>query len=144
MHSVLLDCTLKQWNNGDIKGLLDEGHAIQQRLDRQYKQRSTEHSARIFAKSMEGKVKAALWLIAEYNNGGILSLDSCVLPDNSETVLISGNVNSVEPVHPVIYDGIDEELIRNTAIKTEGGTGPFGLDAVFGNIFVHHLNHMLY
>ena len=120
MHSVLLDCRLKQWINGDIKGLLDEGHAIQQRLDRQYKQRSSEHSARIFAKSMEGKVKAALWLIAEDNNGGILSLDSCVLPYNSETVrksllkkhspgsppvlsaIISGNVNSVEPVHPVI------------------------------------------
>ena len=92
-------------------------------------------------------MKAALRLISEDNNGGILSLDSYVLPDNSETVresllkkhppgsltvlsaIISGNVNSVEPVQLVIY-GIDEELIRSTAIKTEGGTRPSCLDAV--------------
>ena len=88
-HSVLLDCRLKQWINGDIKGLLDEGHAIQQRLDRQCKQRSSEHSARIFAKlMMEGKVEAALRLISEDNNGGILSLDSYVLPDNCPRIPI--------------------------------------------------------
>ena len=54
-------------------------------------------------------------------------------PPGSPTVLsaiISGNINSVEPVQLVIYDGIDEELIRNTAIKTEGGARPSGLDAV--------------
>ena len=58
-------------------------------------------------------MKAALRLISEDNNGGILSLDSYVLSDNSETVresllkkhppssphvlsdIINGNVNSV-------------------------------------------------
>ena len=147
-HSVLLDRRLKQWMNGDIINLLHEGHAIQQRLDRQHKQRSCEHTARIFAKlMMEGKVKAALRLISEDSNGGILSLDSYVLPDNSETVresllkkhppgissipsaIISGT-DSAEPIHPVIFNGIDEELIRNTGIKTEGGAGPSGPDAV--------------
>ena len=88
-HSVLLDCGLKQWINGYIKGLLDESHAIQQRLDRQYKQRSSEHSARIFAKlMMEDKVEAALRLISEDNNGGILSLDSYVPPDNCPRIPI--------------------------------------------------------
>ena len=77
--------------------------------------------------------------------GGILTLDSHVLPDNSETVresllkknppgkppvpsaLVNADAN-VEP-HPVIFDRIDEELIQNTATKTEGSAGPSGLDA---------------
>ena len=146
-HSVHLNRRLKQWMNGDINSLLDEGRTIQQRLDGQHKQRSGEHTARVFAKlMMEGKVRAALRLISEDDNGGILTLESHVLPDDSETVresllkkhppgkppVPSALVNAdaiVEP-HPVIFDRIYEDLIRNTAIKTEGSAGPSGLDAV--------------
>ena len=145
-HSVHLNRRLKQWMNGDIIHLLDEGRVIQQRLDRQHKQRSCEHTARIFAKMMmEGEVRAALRLISEDQSGGILSLDIHVLPDNHETVresllkkhppgrppipsaIVSGNVGA-EP-HPVIFDEIDEDLIRITTIKTEGSAGPSGVDA---------------
>ena len=86
-HIVHLNRRLKQWMNGDIIDLPDEGRVIQQRLDRQHRQQSCEHTARIFAKlMMEGKVREALRLISEDQSGGNLSLDSHVLPDNPETV----------------------------------------------------------
>ena len=70
-HSVHLNRRLKQWMNGDINGLLDEGRTIQQQLDGQHEQRYGEHTARVFAKlMMEGKVRAAHRLISEDDNGG--------------------------------------------------------------------------
>ena len=51
-HSAHLNSRLKHWINGDINDLMDEGGVIQQRLDRQHKERSCEHTARIFAKLM--------------------------------------------------------------------------------------------
>ena len=33
------------------------------------------------------------------------------------------------PVHPIVYEGIDESLILKAAMLTEGGSGPSGLDA---------------
>ena len=43
-HSVHLNRKLKQWMNADIIDLLNEGRVIQQRLDRQHKQRSCEQN----------------------------------------------------------------------------------------------------
>ena len=86
-HIVHLNRRLKQRMNGDIIDLPVEGRVIQQRLGRQHRQRSCEHTARIFAKLMiKGKVRAALWLISEDQSRGNLYLDSHVLTDNSETV----------------------------------------------------------
>ncbi|CAB3993759.1 Hypothetical predicted protein [Paramuricea clavata] len=132
--------------NGDINGLLDEGRAIQKRKVRQSKQRSSDDTARVFAKlMMQGKVRAALRIISK-DDRGCLTLDSCVAPDNPKTVrqvllekhppnippvqsaILNGDCN-MEP-HPVIFDRIDGELIQNTAIKTEGAAGPSGLDAM--------------
>jgi hypothetical protein len=85
-HTLYLNRRVNQWMDGDINGLLDEGRAIQKRLVRQYKQRSSDDTARVFAKlMMQGKVRAALRIISE-DNGGCLTLDSCVTPDNPKTV----------------------------------------------------------
>ena len=43
-----------------------------------------------------------------------------------DDVLLSGE----KPyVHPVIYEIIDEEMVKRAALKTKGGSGPSGLDA---------------
>ena len=34
----------------------------------------------------------------------------------------------VQNVHPVIYDSIDSEMVRDAIKKTRGSAGPFGLD----------------
>ena len=107
-HSVHLNRRLKQWMNGDIIDLLNEGRVIQQRLDRQHKQRSCEHTARIFAKlMMEGEVRAALGLIPEDQSGGVLSLDSHVLPDSHETVrsLLKKHPPGKPPIPSAIVSG---------------------------------------
>ena len=138
---MYLNRRLKQWIDGDINGLLDEGRAIQKRLVRQSKQRSSDDTARVFAKlMMRGKIRASLRIISE-DNGGCLTLDSCVAPDNPKTVrqvLLEKHPPNIPPVqsailnvdcnmepHPVIFDGIDGELIQNTAINTEGAAGPY-------------------
>ena len=88
-HTLHLDRRLKQWMNGDIEGLLEEGRTIQHRLNSHHNQsqRSPEHTARVFAKlMMEGKVRAALQVISEDNSWGLLNLDSRVAPNSPETV----------------------------------------------------------
>jgi hypothetical protein len=83
LHRVVMD----GWpQTKPINGLLDEGRAIQKRLVRQSKQRSSDDTARVFAKlMMQGKVRAAIRIISE-DNGGCLTLDSCVAPGNPKTV----------------------------------------------------------
>ena len=145
-HSLYLNRRLKQWIDGDINGLLDEGPVIQKRLVRQSNQLSSDDTARVFAKlMMQGKVRAALRIISE-DNEGCLTLDSCVAPDNPKTVrqvLLEKHPPNIPPVqsailnrdcnlepHPVIFYGIDGELIQNTAINTDEAAGPSGLDAM--------------
>ena len=100
---------------------------------------------------MEGKVRAALRLIADGNSGGPLSLDSHVesndpnitpatvretllkkhppkQPLKQSALFISPNTQTVEP-HPVLFDKIDGQLIRSIALKSDGAAGPSGLDA---------------
>ncbi|CAB3993778.1 Hypothetical predicted protein, partial [Paramuricea clavata] len=145
-HTLHLNRRLKQWMDGNINGLLDEDLAIQKRLVRQSEQRSSDDTARVFAKLiMQDKVRAALRIISE-DNGECLTCDSCVAPDNPKIVrqvllekhppnippvqsaILNGDCN-MEP-HPVIFYGIDGALIQNTAIKTEGAAWPSGLDAM--------------
>ena len=44
----------------------------------------------------------------------------------SEDILING---SVEKIHPVWFESVNEGLIRRSAIKTKGISGPSGMDA---------------
>ena len=45
-----------------------------------------------------------------------------------DNTLLQGPVNLVDKV---IYDDIDAELIRKSAVRTKGASGPSGLDADF-------------
>ena len=81
---------------------------------------------------MEGKVRAALQLLSE-SSGDVLPLDMVVKDDN-ETVhdvllkkhpsrqppkagaLVTPDLPPSEP-HPVLFDGIDGQLIHETVIK---------------------------
>ena len=33
------------------------------------------------------------------------------------------------PVHPVVFEDIDESKVKEAALKIKGGSGPSGLDA---------------
>ena len=140
---------MKQWADGDIEELLREGRTIQHHLKSRHnqEQRSSEHTARVFAKlMMEGKVKAALRVISEGSGRGLLNLEYPAAPNSTETVreallkkhppgkpltqsAIVSTDDSIEEPHPVLFDKIDGDLIQSTALKTEGAAGPSGLDA---------------
>ena len=71
-HTKHLERRLNLWKDGDLVSLLDEGQAIQSRLAREYNGQSSpsDQLTRKFTKlMMEGKVRAALRLIADNNTG---------------------------------------------------------------------------
>ena len=152
-HTLHIERRLRQWSEGDLEGLMNEGYTIQHQFSRQHQNRyrSAQQTARVFAKlMMEGRVRAALRLIAEDSNGGPLQLDSQIGSDGlnitPETVremllrkhppkqspkqssIITPDAPIVEP-HPVLFDKIDGLLIRNTVLRMDGAAGPSGLDA---------------
>ncbi len=152
-HAKHLNRRLQLWNEGDLESLVEESNTIQRQFAQNHNSsnRSAQQTARIFAKlMMEGKVRAAVRLIAEDNGGGPLPLDSLVESDGStatpETVrevllkkhptkqqpalssIITPDTPSIEP-HSILFDRINGQLIRNTALRMDGAAGPSGLDA---------------
>ena len=152
-HTLHLERRLRQWSEGDLEGLMKEGYTIQHQFSRQHqnRSRSAQQTAREFAKlMMEGRVRAALRLIAEDSNGGPLQLDSQIGSDGLNTTpetvreillkkhppkqspkqssIITPDAPIIEP-HPVLFDKIDGLLIRSTVLRMDGAAGPSGLDA---------------
>ncbi len=146
-HAKHLERRLGLWKDGDLDNLLEEGRTIQlrQTKENQYKNNTTDQLSRKFSKlMMEGKVRAALRLIAENPTSRPLRLDSTADPNNAhESVLDSllkkhppkqpykmdTIVNSNPPVTDPHPERIDGQLIRSTVLKMDGAAGPSGLDA---------------
>ncbi len=148
-HAKHLERRLGLWKEGSLDNLLEEGRTIQLRLtkENQYKNNSTDQLSRKFSKvMMEGKVRAALRLIAENQTSKPLCLDSAADPNNATKSVLDSLlkkhppkqpykmdtiVNSNPPVtdpHPIIFERIDGQLIRSTVLKMDGAAGPSGLD----------------
>ena len=69
-------------------------------------------------------------------SGGILPLTDETLqllelkgPDAKDTAQQAVLQGQIQKMHPTVYDDIDEQLIKKTAIKAKGSSGPSGLDA---------------
>ena len=87
----------------------------------------------------KGNVNGALKLLTSNISKGILPLDDKrdktlsllkqkhpTSSELNEEVLLRGEKPSV---HPVVFEDIDETMIKDVALKTKGGSGPSGLDA---------------
>ena len=84
-HQVCLERRLTAWK-GDLAGLLQEGRSIQRQLLKSHGKgaRSKQQSAHSFAKPMmEGRVRAALRLLADQDTHGTLPLDKQADPSTS-------------------------------------------------------------
>ena len=96
----------------------------------------------------EGKVSAAIDLLAQKGKGGVLRVSNPSNPDDPESPLVVEVLRSKHPpakpatptalvmshqeppqVHPVIYDRIGACCICSAALNTKGSAGPSGLDA---------------
>ena len=124
------------WINGNIDELLLEGETIQSRLHDINTPKSIGELSKKFALLMEkGNANGALKLLASNISNGIIPLDKTLsllkqkLPASSglnEQVLLRGEKTSV---HPVVFEDIDENMVKEAALKTKGGSGHSGLDA---------------
>ena len=147
-----LERRLKLWSAGDLEALMDEGRTIQSKFKQHQGFQNTQNkqTARNFAKLvMEGKMRAALRLLSQDNNGGPLPLDSQVEANGTHksvrdilqekhpsqqhaklTALIDPDTQQPtnEP-HPILFEKIDGQLIRGMALRTDGTAGPSGMDA---------------
>ena len=142
-HVQFLERRLKLWEEGNLEGLLQEGHTIQQHLFRSPQTPSIEHQhARSFVKlMMEGKVWAALGLLS---GGPPMALDEEV--EVKRTVLFVRDVlkqkhpeaelinptavvatdHMPQKLHPFIFDEITGPLIRSTAFRMKVPLAPQG------------------
>ena len=150
-HARVSDRRLRSWSEGDIDGLAREGRTIQrqQRLEQNLSRntlKDDDHSSRTFAKLIfQGKIKSAVRFITENNGGGVLSLNDRT-DEDGQTVLdvlrekhpssaavdpeaLIGNNTSPYEVHPVLFDQITGDAVRQAALRTEGSAGPSGVDA---------------
>ena len=147
-HSSCLERRLELWKKGHIDKLLFEGRCIQQRLPRWKKSpHSDENRTRIFANLVfQGRIKAALRVLAEHDGGKVLHANEISPTSNSQSVLDilrtkhpkgqppspEAVIRKNEPrptVHPIIFDRIDGNSIRAAALSTFGAGGPSKTDA---------------
>ena len=84
----------------------------------------------------KGNVNGALKILTNNMSGGILPLTDETLqplklkhPDAKETSQQALLQGPIQKMHPIVYDVIDEELIKKAAIRTKRGSGSSGLDA---------------
>ena len=134
---------LKQWQDGDLDGLKNEGKALQMRLLKGSR-RKTETEAQHFNKLMStGKISSAIAKLTDTSKG-VLSLDEIVkgktveqqtliekhLPSKSiDENYITPVSNETIPFHPSIIDQINGQHIKKAAMRTHGSHGPSGFDA---------------
>uniref|UniRef100_A0A1X7URG1 Reverse transcriptase domain-containing protein n=1 Tax=Amphimedon queenslandica TaxID=400682 RepID=A0A1X7URG1_AMPQE len=113
-----LDRRLTLWYDGDIESLVREGRAIQSRL----KHNQTYRLARRFSDLMfldECSVKDIL--LDKHPPGQ---------PAQLQALVLNSSPSATSPYDPILFDAITPDLIRSTALKTTGSSGPSGLDAI--------------
>ena len=115
---------------------------IQKNLHQQQKPQKGEKS-KIFAKLfLEGKINAAIWLLADDTSSGILPLSVEVIRQKDLDIKPSNDTMLYEPfnnVNEIIFDGVNGDSVRKCAIRTKGSHGPSGLDANFWSTSIDRL-----
>ena len=135
-HVRYLEKRLSMWQEGQLKLLVSESRAIQNRLTK--KKRSSEEQEKAFVRLMlQGKISAAMRFIGSQSSS-ILPITDKVLSGLKEkhpppTEASTGNTIKGplprSPCEEVIFENIDGRLIYTSAKKTSGSAGPSGTDA---------------
>ena len=153
-HVACLRRRLLAWKSGDVDGLVQECRAIQEHLRKGINKHATAKNEvgarRGFTKLMLlGNVRGALRVLSESPSGGVHSLSAQVevngeqhqvldilkgkhpqtpAPVHPDALVDSASTASL-PFHPVLFEKIDGDSIRQAALRTEGSAGPSGIDA---------------
>ena len=135
-HSAALKRRMALWDEGNIDELIHEGETIQKHLKSNKTSRSIDDISKEFVKKMsKGNINGAIKLLTNQMENGILPLNDETLnmlkqkhPESQaahEDVLLT---DIPELIHSVRYEDITPDLIRRSAMRTNGGAGPSGLD----------------
>ena len=135
-HLNALERRLQLRERGEIKSLLLEAETIQQRLTSNNDPKNNADVLKRFAKLMgKENINGVMKLLTNNMTNGILPLDEKKLNSlkqkhpQSQPAYEETLINGEPPViHPIIFDDINEELVRKAAIRTKGGPDPSGLD----------------
>ena len=134
-NSETLKRTLSLWKNWQLDQLMFEGKIIQDRLQNNDRVTANNNKeALTFAQLIEeGKVNKA---IKKANKGEILPVSGETFeilqqkhPKTSEAsdeILLK---ETPQEVHPVIYESINSEMVKDAIKKTRGAAGSSGMDA---------------
>ena len=130
--------------------LLLEGRTLQNHLPKPNASKNgSTNLARTFLNLMfQGKTSAALQLLTQNGNGGVLHVNDPVHQSDSESQTVLDILKSKHPqaqpaspdtilwnsskapqIHPVICDQINASSIRSADLRTKGAAGPSGIDA---------------
>ena len=139
----LLQKRLQLWINGDFDNFFAESHALQKRI--RTKRKLLFDETKEFNRQMNSrKVANTIRTLQNEQKGGVFDLPEKI---NGKTVLkilkskhpssqphdfafIVDDWPNILPYHPLIFSRIDAHAIRRATLKTSGGHGPSGVDAL--------------
>ena len=117
-HKKSLESRLEQWISGDFDAIVRKGRSIQKKLVASASIRMTSVSKRFSNLMFMGKVNAAIKLLSNESNGGILPINDEILKSlqqkhpeaqpEFEDLIIEG---PIDEVNPATFNGIDGALI---------------------------------
>ena len=135
-HKYHLNKRLQMWERGQIKDLINEGKMIQKRF--QTSQRKTKSNiTKAFANLiLQGKTAAACKLINREQGGPVMVNDEVMakLKDKHPKAK-SASSQAILPnlaprvIEPILYEGIDAQMVHKSAMNTKGSGGPSKVDA---------------
>ena len=132
-----LERRLESWISGDLLELLKEAETIQKSLrSKKISTNIAEISKRFSQEMKKGNVNSATKILTDNMKNGILPLTGQTLnqlklkhpegKEESQEILLT---DTPETIHPIKFESIDVEKKQNAAVKTQGGSGPSGMDA---------------
>ena len=134
------DCLAKRlvlWKKGEDDTILREGRMIQRRLGDSRRATDPPNRAKIFANLvMTGQVNLALRYLSDDQGGGILPLSDDVMEQLKEKhpkpqVVQLGSLlfGPIKDIPDTLYYEINEDMVRDAALRTKGSCGPSGVNA---------------
>ena len=122
------------WKKGQIDRLMREGRFIQARLPKT----ESQNQARIFTNLiMEGQIKLSMRFLDKDGNQGVLLLTEEIMnllrqkhPEVQVATHVAPLFDPIKAIPDRIFFTINEEMVREAALRTKGSGGPSGVDAV--------------
>ena len=135
-HLKALERHLDSCMSGDLLELLKETQTIQKSLrSKKISTNMAEISKRFSQEMKKGNVNSAMKILTDNMINYILPLTRQTLnqlqlkhPEGKEASQEIVLTDSPETIHPIKLESIDVEKIQKAAVKTQGRSGPSGMD----------------